>query len=135
MGTYPDGIYLYEDREDVNKMKEELIKKEKTFTTMNKVGNLLTQIGSPVLVGSLVSPFDIEGPVVEIISGIVLVVGTLMKKISLDELEKLEAIKNNGEYGSLKITKNFDKEDLESIRKTFEQIRIKSENKKKNISR
>ena len=35
MGTYPDGIYLYEDREDVNKMKEELIKKEKTFSTMN----------------------------------------------------------------------------------------------------
>lgn len=126
MGTYPDGIYLYEDREDVNKMKEELIKKEKTFTTMNKVGNLLTQIGSPVFVGSLVSPFDIEGPTIEIISAVVLVVGTLMKKISLDELEKLEAIKNNGVVGSSKLTSNFDQQDIENIRKTFDDIRTKS---------
>lgn len=126
MGTYPDGIYLYEDREDVNKMKEELIKKEKTFATMNKIGNLLTQIGSPVFVGSLVSPFDIEGPTIEIISAVVLVVGTLMKKISLDELEKLEAIKNNGVVGSSKLTSNFDQQDIENIRKTFDDIRTKS---------
>jgi hypothetical protein len=126
MGTYPDGIYLYESREDVNKMKEELQKKEKTFTTMNKVGNLLTQIGSPVFVGSLVSPFDIEGPTIEIISAVVLVVGTLMKKISLDELEKLEAIKNNGVVGSSKLTSNFDQQDIENIRKTFDDIRTKS---------
>ena len=60
MGVYPDGIYLYETRDNVDKMKEELKKKEKTFTTVNKVGNLLTKIGSPVFVGSLVSPFDIH---------------------------------------------------------------------------
>ena len=130
MGTYPDGIYFYESREDVNKMKEELQKKEKTFTTMNKVGNLLTQIGSPVLVGSLVSPFDIEGPVIEIISGIVLIVGTIMKKISLDELEKLEAVKSNGVVGSTKITSNIDQVDIDNIRKTFDEIRFKSQNKK-----
>ena len=130
MGTYSDGIYLYETRDNVDKMKEELKKKEKTFTTVNKVGNLLTQIGSPVFVGSLVSPFDIEGPIVEIISGIVLVIGTLMKKISADELEKLEAIKNNGELHSTKITSNFDKEDIDNIRKTIEQIMVKAENKR-----
>ena len=93
METYPDGIYLYESRDSVEKMKEELAKKEKNFQTMQKIGNVLTQIGSPVLVGSLVSPFDIEGPTVEIISGVVLVVGTIMKKVSKDELEKLEVTK------------------------------------------
>lgn len=124
---YPDGIYLYESREDVNKIKEELIKKEKTFKTLNKVGSVLTQLGSPVFVGSLVSPFDIEGPTIEIISGIVLIIGTLMKKISLDELEKLEAIKNNGEFSYTKITNNIEKEDIENIRKTFEMIREKSQ--------
>ena len=130
MGVYPDGVYLYETRDNVDKMKEELKKKEKTFTTVNKVGNLLTKIGSPVFVGSLVSPFDIDGPTIEIISGIVLVIGTLMKKISADELEKLEAIKNNGESHATKITSNFDKEDIDNIRKTFDQIRIKAENKR-----
>ena len=33
MGVYPDGIYLYETRDNVDKMKEELKKKEKTFTS------------------------------------------------------------------------------------------------------
>ena len=129
METYPDGIYLYESRDSVEKMKEELAKKEKNFQTMQKIGNVLTQIGSPVLVGSLVSPFDIEGPTVEIISGVVLVVGTIMKKVSKDELEKLEAIKTNGEYHSSKITHNVDDEDLKNIRETFERIREKSKNK------
>ena len=135
METYPDGIYLYESRDSVEKMKEELAKKEKHFQTMQNVGNVLTQIGSPVLVGSLVSPFDIEGPTVEIISAVVLIVGTIMKKIAGDELEKLEAIKSNGEYHSSKITHNVDKEDIENIKKTFEQIRVKAENKKNRMSR
>ena len=129
METYPDGIYLYESRDSVEKMKEELAKKEKNFQTMQKIGNVLTKIGSPVLVGSLVSPFDIEGPTVEIISAVVLVVGTIMKKVSKDELEKLEAIKTNGEYHSSKITHNVDDEDLKNIRETFERIREKSKNK------
>lgn len=135
METYPDGIYLYESRDSVEKMKEELAKKEKNFQTMQNVGNVLTQIGSPVLVGSLVSPFDIEGPTVEIISAVVLIVGTIMKKIAGDELEKLEVIKSNGEYHSSKITHNVDKEDIENIKKTFEQIRVKAENKKNRMSR
>lgn len=126
---YPDGIYLYEDRSTVEKMREELIKKEKTFKTINKIGNILTIIGSPVLVGSLVSPFDIEGPLIEIISAVVLVVGTLMKKVSADELEEIEAIKTNGEYHYKKINSNLDKEDIENIKKTFEQIKVKAQTK------
>ena len=89
----PDVIAVNEKRSDVEKMKEKLAKKEKTCRTINKVGTVLTTIGSPSLVASLISPFDFEGPVVEIISGIVLVAGTLMKKFSGDELEEIEAIK------------------------------------------
>ena len=125
MGQYPDTLMISENRSDVEKMKAELQKKEKTCRTINKVGTVLTTIGSPVLVGSLVSPFDIEGPLVEIISGIVLVIGTLMKKFSADELEEIEAIKNNGEYHYQKVSSHIDDDDMENIRSTFDAIKEK----------
>lgn len=130
MSQYPDTLMVSENRSDVKKMKEELQKKEKTYRTINKVGTALTTIGSPVLVGSLVSPFDIEGPLVEIISGIVLVIGTLMKKFSADELEEIEAIKNNGEYHYQKVSSHIDDEDMENIRSTFEAIKEKAQKRK-----
>ena len=99
----PDVMAVSESRSDVEKMKEKLARKEKTCRTINKVGTVLTTIGSPALVASLISPFDFEGPVVEIISGIVLVAGTLMKKFSGDELEEIEAIKTQGEYHYQKV--------------------------------
>lgn len=126
MSQYPDTVIVTENRSDVEKMKEALQKKEKTCRTINKVGTALTTIGSPVLIGSLVSPFDIEGPFVEIISGIVLVVGTLMKKFSADELEEIEAIKNNGEYHYQKVSSHIDDEDMANIRDTFERIKEKA---------
>ncbi len=130
MGQYPDTLMVSENRSDVEKMKEALQKKEKTCRTINKVGTVLTTIGSPVLVGSLVSPFDIEGPLVEIISGIVLVIGTLMKKFSADELEEIEAIKNNGEYHYQKVSSHIDDEDMQNIRETFETIKEKAQKRK-----
>lgn len=130
MSQYPDTLMVSENRSDVEKMKEELQKKEKTCRTINKVGTVLTTIGSPVLVGSLVSPFDIEGPLVEIISGIVLVIGTLMKKFSADELEEIESIKNNGEYHYQKVSSHIDDDDMENIRSTFEAIKEKAQRRK-----
>lgn len=130
MSQYPDTLMVSENRSDVEKMKEALQKKEKTCRTINKVGTALTTIGSPVLVGSLVSPFDIEGPLVEIISGIVLVIGTLMKKFSADELEEIEAIKNNGEYHYQKVSSHIDDEDMQNIRETFETIKEKAQKRK-----
>ena len=130
MGQYPDTLMVSENRSDVEKMKEALQKKEKTCRTINKVGTVLTTIGSPVLVGSLVSPFEVEGPLVEIISGIVLVIGTLMKKFSADELEEIEAIKNNGEYHYQKVSSHIDDEDMQNIRETFETIKEKAQKRK-----
>lgn len=130
MGNYPDTVIVTESRSDAEKLKAKLARKEKTCRTINKVGTVLTTIGSPVLVASLISPFDIEGPVVEIISGVVLVIGTLMKKFSKDELEEIEAIKNSGEYRYQKISSKVDDEDMENIRVTFDKIREKAENKR-----
>lgn len=134
MSEYPDTLIVSENRSDVEKMKEELAKKEKSMRTINKVGTVLTTISSPTLVASLVSPFDLEGPLVEIISGIVLVIGTLMKKFSGDELEEIEAIKNSGEYHYQKVSSNIDDVDMENIRTTFDTIREKAQKKKQGKS-
>ena len=130
MTLYPDTLMVSENRSDVEKMREELAKKEKRCRTINKVGTALTTIGSPVLVGSLISPFDIEGPFVEIISGIVLVVGTFMKKFSADELEEIEAIKTSGEYHYQKVSSHIDDEDMDNIKATFDAIREKAQKRK-----
>lgn len=127
----PDVMAISENRTDVEKMKEKLAKKEKTCRTINKVGTVLTTIGSPTLVASLISPFDFEGPVVEIISGIVLVAGTLMKKFSGDELEEIEAIKTQGEYHYQKVSSKIDEQDMRDIQTTFERLREKIANKGK----
>ena len=60
MNQYPDTLMVSENRSDVEKMKEALQKKENTCRTINKVGTVLTTIGSPALVTSLVSPFDFK---------------------------------------------------------------------------
>lgn len=131
----PEVLGVSEKRSDVEKMKEALAKKEKRCRTINKVGTVLTTIGSPVLVGSLISPFDFEGPVVEIISGIVLVAGTLMKKFSGDELEEIEAIKSSGEYHYQKVSTKIDDQDLKNIQITFDKLKEKAENKRQGKSR
>lgn len=125
----PDVIAVNEKRSDVEKMKEKLAKKEKTCRTINKVGTVLTTIGSPALVTSLISPFDFDGPIIEIISGIILVVGTLMKKFSGDELKEIEAIKSKGEYHYERVSSNIDDEDMQNIKTTFEHLREKTSNK------
>ena len=50
----PDVVVVSESRSDAEKMKEALARKEKTCRTINKVGTVLTTIGSPALVASLV---------------------------------------------------------------------------------
>lgn len=125
----PDVIAVNEKRSDVEKMKEKLAKKEKTCRTINKVGTVLTTIGSPALVTSLISPFDFDGPIIEIISGIILVVGTLMKKFSGDELKEIEAIKSKGEYHYERVSSNIDDEDMQNIKTTFEHLREKTSSK------
>lgn len=129
----PDVVVVSESRSDAEKMKEALARKEKTCRTINKVGTVLTTIGSPALVASLISPFDFDGPIIEIISGIVLIVGTLMKKFSGDELEEIEAIKTQGEYHYQKVSSKIDDQDMRDIQTTFERLREKKANKGKSL--
>ena len=99
---------------------------------VNKIGTAMTTVASPTLVASLISPFDIDGPLIEIISGVVLVIGTLMKKFSADELEEIEAIKNEGEYHYKKVSSKIDEKDMDSIKVTFDRIREKARQNKEN---
>ena len=58
MNNNPEVIVIKEKRENVDKMKQELAKKEKQYTTLKNVGEALSAFGTPVLIGSLLSPFD-----------------------------------------------------------------------------
>ena len=89
MNNNPEVIVIKEKRENVDKMKQELAKKEKQYTTLKNVGEALSAFGTPVLIGSLLSPFDFDGPIIEIVSGVVLIAGTIMKKVAQNELDCL----------------------------------------------
>ena len=50
--------------------------------------------------------------------------------VSEDELEEIEAIKNNGEYHYQKVSSHIDDEDMQNIRETFETIKEKAQKRK-----
>lgn len=92
----PNVLVVEESKEDVKKMKEAFEKKEKRLEKLGKLGETLTKGSTPLLIGSLLSPFDFEGPVIEIVTGITLLAGVIMKNVSINGLEKMEAIRTNG---------------------------------------
>lgn len=116
MGEFPDTIIIEENREEVNKLKEKLDKKEKTFTTLGKVGKSLTNFGMPVFIGSILSPFDFEGPVIEMVSALTLGVGALINTIAKKELEEIKTIRTNGYNNYEKINYELDQDTSDKIR-------------------
>lgn len=88
-------VVIEEDRENIKKI-ENYCKKKKNIELLGKVGNSLTKVGSPVLIGSVLSPFDFEGPIIEIISGVIVLCGIIMKEVSKSKLEKIKAINTDG---------------------------------------
>lgn len=87
-------VVIEEDRIAASEI-EKAMKKEKRLKSLNKVGNTFTIIASPSLVASILSPFDFEGPIIEIVCAAALVVGVIMKSIARKGLQD-EAINTDG---------------------------------------
>ena len=93
----PETLVISESKETTEKIKSALEKKEEFYVKLNRTGNVLTTVGKPVLIGSLLSPFDFEGPIIEIASALTLSIGIIIKAIAKNELKEIKAIKTNGE--------------------------------------
>ena len=93
----PEALVISESKENTEKIKSALEKKEEFYVKLNKTGNVLTTVGKPVLIGSLLSHFDFEGPIIEIASALTLSIGIIIKAIAKNELKEIKAIKTNGE--------------------------------------
>ena len=83
MNNKNSGVVVIES----SKEKNEKIKKR--WSTVNEVSNTLTGISTSGFVVSLLSPFDFEGPVIEIITAALAGIGFVMKKVSQSKLKKL----------------------------------------------
>ena len=73
----------------IESSKEKNEKLKKRWTTVNEISNSLTGISTSGFVVSLLSPFDFEGPVIEMITAALAGIGFVMKKVSESKLEKL----------------------------------------------
>ena len=87
---------------------EELKKK---WSKVNEVSKTLTSISSSGFIVSLLSPFDFEGPVIEIVTAAVAAVGFILKKVSESKLDKLEnsILDDNDKDTLLNISENLGK--------------------------
>ncbi len=108
--------------------KEEITKLKRKWTTVKNIGDGILAFGTAGLVGSILSPFDFEGPVVEIVTGALAVGGFTLKKIGENRLAEIE--------GSSATWSEDNKEQLNQIKNNIEETtkKRKEEGKKKMIS-
>lgn len=95
---------------DSSKEKNEKLKKR--WSTVNSVANVLTTASTSGFVVSLLSPFDFEGPVIEIVTAVLAAVGFIMKKVSTAKLENIEEnniLDDDDKKTLLTVTKNLGK--------------------------
>lgn len=95
---------------DSSKEKNEKLKKR--WTTVNEISNVLTGISTSGFVVSLLSPFEFEGPIVEIVTAVLAGVGFIMKKVSESKLKKLDnkgLLDNDDKQALLTVTDNLGK--------------------------
>jgi len=90
-------LVVREDKETVDKIARGLESKRKIFEILGDVGKTVTKVAKPGFICSLLSPFDIEGPIIEIVTGAALAAGYIMERISKSNIEKIDAIITNGE--------------------------------------
>lgn len=96
MNEYPNTLVIKENKNTINDMKAKAAKKEQFYSKIYKVGKNLSSASTPILIGSLLSPFDFEGPLIEIVSAVTLGIGLIMKSVGKTGLEESKAILTNG---------------------------------------
>ena len=93
MNEYPNTLVIKENKNTINDMKAKAAKKEQFYSKIYKIGK---DLSTPILIGSLLSPFDFEGPLIEIVSAVTLGVGLIMKSVGKTGLEESKAVLTNG---------------------------------------
>lgn len=73
---------------DSSREKNEKLKKK--WANVNKASSEVTKLASSGFFVSLLSPFDFDGPIVEIVTAVVAAVGFVLKKVSDFKLSKLD---------------------------------------------
>lgn len=124
-------LVVKEEKETIDKISKGLKSKRRTFEILGSVGETITKFSGPVFIGSILSPFDIEGPIVEIITGVALASGYFMEKISKSNIDKIDAIITNGESGR---SVNLDKDDVQRITNAISHL-YKGVKEKQSISK
>lgn len=111
-----DTIVVEENKEDIQKMKEKLEKKERTFEIMNDVGEIITMIATPGLLSWIPTPADaVDGPIVEIIVTVAFISGVIMKTVSKSQLKKIKAMKLNQDSSYYPLSDNISESDKKNV--------------------
>ena len=70
--------------------KNEMLKKK--WESVHKTASAVSNVAKTGLIASLLSPFDFDGPIIEIISASVVALSFLAKKVSENRLKKLDDV-------------------------------------------
>ena len=95
---------------DSSKEKNEKLKKK--WSTINEISSGLTNISTSGFIVSLLSPFEFDGPIIEIVTAVLAALGFVMKKISESKLKKIdnkELLDNDDKQTLLTVTENLGK--------------------------
>ena len=130
MSEFPDAIVVTEKKENVKTMKEKAQTSKTVFECIYEAGDGITKVASKALIISLFSPFDFEGPVIEIVSAVATGIGLLTKIVGKTGIKISNRILTNGSYKSEEISDVVTKEDEAKISNLVETIKAKREAKK-----
>ena len=132
MNEYPNTLVIKENKNTINDMKAKAAKKEQFYSKIYKIGKDLSSTSTPILIGSLLSPFDFEGPLIEIVSAVTLGIGLIMKSVGKTGLEESKAILTNGSSTYSKASKLMTEEEEIRLSNLIETIKA---NKKEKATR
>ena len=104
---------------------KEIEKKLRKWKDLKLAGDILLGIGGTGFVGSVLSPFDFEGPVIEILTGILALIGLILKKVGENNIADILG-QERGSWTS------DDRKELENIKKNIEDTTKKRKEIKSN---
>ena len=129
MSEFPNAVVVTEKKENVKTMKEKAQTSKTVFECIYEAGNGITKVGSKALIISLFSPFDFEGPVIEIVSAVTTGIGLLAKIVGKTGIKISNRILTNGSDKSEEISDVITKEDENKISDLIESIKAKKREK------
>ena len=130
MSEFPDAIVVTEKKENVKTMKEKAQTSKTVFECIYEAGDGITKVASKALIISSLSPFDFEGPVIEIVSAVATGIGLLTKIVGKTGIKISNKLLTNGSDKSEEVSDVVTKEDEAKISNLVETIKAKREAKK-----